>query len=64
MLEKARSRGDRVGATNLMFVQGDDNLSKVEGKFDLITSHIVLQHIPVQRGERMFGRLLDLLNAA
>jgi SAM-dependent methyltransferase len=62
MLRKARLRCEQVGVKNLSLILGDDNLSQVEGKFDLVTSFIVLQHIPVNRGEQLFRRLVELLN--
>jgi SAM-dependent methyltransferase len=61
MLHEAETRRDQWGLTNVSFARGDDDLSAVSGPFDLITSYIVLQHIPPSRGERLFSRLLDLL---
>lgn len=61
MLSEARRNAERAGATNVAFVRGDDDLSNVRGKLDLVHSYIVLQHIPVARGEAITRRLLDLL---
>lgn len=61
MLGEARRNADRAGVANAEFVQGDDALSRVTGKFDFVHSYIVLQHIPVRRGEAMTRRLLELL---
>jgi SAM-dependent methyltransferase len=61
MLAEARRNADRAGVTNVGFVKSDDALSRVEGRFDFIHSYIVLQHIPVPRGEVITRRLLDLL---
>jgi SAM-dependent methyltransferase len=61
MLEKAQSRRDQLGVQHVSFVKGDDSLSAVTGSFDLVTSFIVFQHIPCDRGERLFCRLLELL---
>lgn len=61
MLAEARRNAERAGVTNVTFVQGDDELSRVRGKFDFVHSYIVLQHIPVPRGEAITRRLLDLL---
>lgn len=62
MLKEAeRVVGERK-LPNISFVKGDDGLSRVEGCFDFINSYIVLQHIPVERGEKILHRLLDLLN--
>lgn len=61
MLAKAKARCETCGVANLSLVQGDDALSGLEGPFDLITSYIVLQHIPIFRGERLFARMIELL---
>ena len=61
MLAEARQNAKRAGVTNVTFVPSDDALSKVEGRFDFVHSYIVLQHIPVPRGEAITKRLLDLL---
>lgn len=61
MLAEARRNAERAGVTNVTFVEGDDTLSRVSGKFDFVHSYIVLQHIPVSRGEAITQRLLDLL---
>jgi hypothetical protein len=47
---------------NVEFVESDDELSKVTGKFDLIHSFIVLQHMTTRSGENVFRRMLGLLN--
>ena len=39
----------------------DENLSKVEGKFDLIHSFIVFQHINPNTGEKIFKRMTEML---
>jgi 2-polyprenyl-3-methyl-5-hydroxy-6-metoxy-1,4-benzoquinol methylase len=62
MLRKAQERCEQVGIKNVTLVKGDDQLSQISGGFDLITSYIVLQHIPVDRGLRLFCRLVELLN--
>jgi SAM-dependent methyltransferase len=61
MLAKARARCETCGIANLSLIQGDDALSGLEGPFDLITSVIVLQHIPIFRGERLSARMIELL---
>jgi len=43
------------------FVCSDDELNGVEEGFDFIHSHIVFQHIPVYRGQKILQRLLDRL---
>lgn len=62
MLDEAKRNCDKLGLGNVKFVESDDELSKVEGKFDLIHSIIVLQHIETKRGEKIFKRMLEILN--
>lgn len=62
MLREAAQNCAQRGVENVQFVQSDDRLSKVEGKFDFIYSDIVFQHIPRPRGEKIVARLIDLLN--
>jgi trans-aconitate methyltransferase len=61
MIEEARRNCAEAGITNALLCVCDDQLSAVEGEFDLIHSFIVFQHIPVTRGLAIFGRLLDHL---
>ena len=58
MLQEARQN---CQAYNVEFVESDDDLSKVDGKFDFIHSYIVFQHIPVKRGMKLFERVIELL---
>lgn len=51
MLAESRRNCDAAGATNVRLVQSDDSLSALDGEFDFIHTYIVLQHIPVARGE-------------
>ena len=46
---------------NVSLVKSDDDLSKLTGKFDLIHSCLVLQHIPPNRGMRLLQGLLQHL---
>lgn len=62
MMEEAAANCRKRGLSNVEFVQSDDELTKVTGKFDFIHSYIVLQHIPARRGERLLRRMIDLLN--
>ncbi|KKR04006.1 MAG: Methyltransferase type 11 [Candidatus Uhrbacteria bacterium GW2011_GWF2_39_13] len=62
MLTGARQNCLNNKVKNVDFYKSDDNLSAVSGKFDLIHSSLVFQHIPVNRGERILKRLLELLN--
>jgi SAM-dependent methyltransferase len=61
MLLEARRLADLRGLTNVTLVPSDDELSGVSGVFDLVHSFLVLQHIPVSRGEALVRRLLELL---
>ena len=49
---------------NLHLIEGDDALSRVTGRFDIVTSYIVLQHVPPARGYKIFNELLRRLNPA
>jgi len=61
MLAEARRNADERGIGNLTLVMSDDDLSKVEGSFDLIHSAIVFQHIDVPRGRNFFRLLMQRL---
>jgi SAM-dependent methyltransferase len=62
MLAETRRNCDREGVTGVELVEGDDTLSRVDGKFDLIHSFIVFQHIPPRRGMRIAAELLGRLD--
>lgn len=59
MLAEARRNCDGRGLQNVKLVLSDDTLSGVEGKFDLVHSCIVLQHIEVPRGREIFRQLVE-----
>jgi len=61
MLEEARRNCDAAGASQVRLIRSDDNLSAIEGDFDFVHSYIVLQHIPVERGERLVRELAGRL---
>jgi SAM-dependent methyltransferase len=61
MLRLASEHCQRSNVANVRLVKGDDRLSAVTGRFDLIHSHIVFQHIPVKRGLALLDRLLEML---
>jgi SAM-dependent methyltransferase len=61
MIELCRANLAEAGLHHAEVVLGDDTLSRVDGRFDLVNSLIVLQHIPPERGYRLIARLLDLL---
>jgi cyclopropane fatty-acyl-phospholipid synthase-like methyltransferase len=62
MLEVAKQNCSERGINNVDFVRSDDELSRVTSKFDFIHSYIVLQHIPIRRGETIIKNLLERLN--
>ena len=47
---------------NIRLLQADDGLSGVSAHFDFILSYLVLQHIPVRRGELVLRGILEHLN--
>jgi SAM-dependent methyltransferase len=59
MLQEARNNCASFGISNAQFFRSDDDLSLVTGDFDLVHSHIVLQHIPIKRGLRIADKLLS-----
>ncbi len=61
MLEEARRNCEARRIGNIDFVRSDDVLSRLTESYDFIHSIIVFQHIPVARGEILFGNLLDRL---
>jgi SAM-dependent methyltransferase len=61
MLAKARERCARIGVYNVRFLIGNDLLSGLPMRPDLIHSFIVFQHIPVARGMSIIQSLLDHL---
>ena len=61
MLEEARRNCRERGMTNVRLHESDDQLSSLEGTFDYIHSFIVFQHIEVERGLRIFAKLLGYL---
>ncbi len=62
MLDEARNNCIQRSLTNVDFVKSDDGLSLLKGKYNLIHSHIVFQHIPVSRGVQIFEKLLSHLD--
>jgi len=59
MIAEATKNCDRAGVANATFVLSDDELSAVSGKFDLVHSCLVLQHISLRRGRRILQALAD-----
>jgi SAM-dependent methyltransferase len=61
MLEEARRNCEERQLRNVSLLPSDDDLTALSGTFDLVHSFIVFQHIPVQRGRAIFGKLLQHL---
>jgi SAM-dependent methyltransferase len=62
MLTEAKKNSLLHSVDNIEFIQSDDSLLTITGKFDFIYSFITFQHIPVKRGEKIFAQLIDKLN--
>src|SRR3954471_18897825 len=63
MLAEAKRNCAEAGATNVSLVPSDDDLSAVSGSYDFVHTYIVLQHIPVERGEKLVRKLASRLTA-
>jgi SAM-dependent methyltransferase len=61
MLQEAGKNCRERGLTNVRLIASDDELSVPAPSYDLIHSCIVFQHIPLERGRRLFRRLLSLI---
>lgn len=57
MLAETAANCAAAGLGNTRLVLSDDTLSRVAGEFDLVHSHIVLQHIDPNRGYRIVAAL-------
>jgi SAM-dependent methyltransferase len=58
MITEAIENCKRFDISNTTFAISDDELSSATGKFDLVLSYIVLQHIEPERGITIIDRLL------
>jgi 2-polyprenyl-3-methyl-5-hydroxy-6-metoxy-1,4-benzoquinol methylase len=63
MLAEAAANSSEAGLSNIELVKSDDELTQVNGTFDLVHSFIVFQHIPHKRGEVILRALIDRLRA-
>src|SRR3954469_2750547 len=63
MLAEARRNCEEAGATNVSLVESDDEISKISDSYDFVHTYIVLQHIPVERGEKLVRQLAKKLAA-
>ena len=61
MLQEAQRNAQEWRGRSCQFVLSDDQLSRLDGAFDFVHSFIVLQHIPVARGEVIVRRLVERL---
>jgi SAM-dependent methyltransferase len=62
MLDEARRNCKAAAASHVRLIRSDDELSAIQkGEFDFVHSYIVLQHIPVRRGERLVRELVGRL---
>lgn len=61
MINEAKRNCKAKSIENVTFVLSNDNLSLVTGKFNFIYSFCVFQHIPKNRGEQIFTKLLSHL---
>ena len=58
MLAEARLNCEAQDCSNVTLVLSDDTLSRATGQFDLVYSCIVLQHVEVARGRKLFAELV------
>lgn len=61
MLAECAANCRKNDIENVSFVKSDDGLTNLAGKFDLIHSYLVLQHIPTNRGMQLLQGLLQHL---
>ena len=59
MLAEARRNCERLGLVNVQLLMSDDTLSAVQGQFDLVHTCIVIQHIEIARGLKLFEQLVQ-----
>ncbi len=59
MLAEAAKNSAAAGVSSIALCVADDSLTKADGRFDFVNSHLVLQHITVRRGLRIVEALLD-----
>jgi SAM-dependent methyltransferase len=58
MLELCRANCAEHGCGHVELALSDDDLSRVDGEFDLVHSYIVLQHIVVPKGLKLIRALM------
>ena len=62
MLAEAQRNCDRQGLSNVVLALSDDTLSAVQGQFDLVHTCIVIQHIEIERGLKLFEQLVQRIS--
>lgn len=62
MIEEAKRNCTGQGVANVDLMTSVDDLSNIQGTFDLIHSSFVFQHIPHERAETIFARLVERLS--
>jgi len=61
MLQEAQRNCDLHNIRNVRLIKSDDQLSSLTGSFDFVHSCIVFQHVPFERGQIIFSRLLQFI---
>jgi SAM-dependent methyltransferase len=61
MLTETTKNCHAAGVQNITLAKSNDRFDNVSGEFDFLHSFIVFQHIPVRRGEMIFGEMLRRL---
>jgi 2-polyprenyl-3-methyl-5-hydroxy-6-metoxy-1,4-benzoquinol methylase len=59
MLGEARRNCEDRGCRNVTLVLSDDALAAARGQFDLVHSSLVLQHVEIARGRRLYTELVN-----
>jgi len=59
MLKEARVNAAHFDVDNVAFLESDDELTEATGLYSLVHSYVVLQHVPLRRGMRLLGQLID-----
>jgi SAM-dependent methyltransferase len=59
MLAEAARNCAKAGLANVRLLRSDDTLSALDGRFDLVHSCLVLQHIEIERGLGLFQGLVE-----
>jgi SAM-dependent methyltransferase len=60
MLELCAENAKERSIENISLHLSDDDLTRIDGEFDFVNTYIVLQHVPPERGNRIFRRLQEV----